>query len=214
MNRCYSFLTSHDPHSASQDANAVKAFSIIIRQAQAEDLALLSDILADSFHSKKGFMRWVYPVLRLGIYEDLRNRLRSCSPHYVCLVAVATITTELGRHEELVGTVELALRSPPSWQPHGIPYPYISNLAVKQLSRRQGVAKQLLLTCERTALEWGAQILYLHVLENNHPARQLYLQTGYQLQQIEPDYSLGLFGSSKRLFLSKRLTPPTSRGEG
>ena len=40
-----------------------------------------------SFHSGEGFVEWVYPVLRLGIYEDLKNRLRSKAEHYICLVA-------------------------------------------------------------------------------------------------------------------------------
>jgi ribosomal protein S18 acetylase RimI-like enzyme len=145
-------------------------------------------------------MRWAYPMLRLGIYEDLRNRLRSSSPHYVCLVAVAGVS------EELAGTVEIALRSPYSWQSRSSQYPYISNLAVKTSSRRRGVARQLLLACERTALEWGYSDLYLHVLENNHHARQLYLKTGYQVRLVEPSYSAWLFRHPKRLFLHKPLT--------
>lgn len=99
----------------------------------------------------------------------------------------------------------IALRSPPSWQPHASQYPYISNLAVRKSYRRQGVARQLLLACERTSLEWGFPDLYLHVLENNHQARQLYLKAGYQLRQVEPSYSAWLFGQPKRLFLQKHI---------
>lgn len=178
-----------------------------IRTAQAQDLNTLAEILTDSFHPRTGMMRWVYPVLRLGIYEDLRNRLRSTSLHYVCLVAVSSISTVTGFQEELVGTVEIALRSSSSWQPQSPKYPYISNLAVTKSFRRKGVARQLLLACERTALEWGSQNLYLHVLENNHQARQLYLKAGYQLYQVEPSYSALLMGRPKRLFLHKHLTP-------
>jgi ribosomal protein S18 acetylase RimI-like enzyme len=145
-------------------------------------------------------------MLRLGIYEDLRNRLRSTSPYYVCLVAVAEVSTVTGSREELAGTVEIALRSPPSWQPRNFQYPYISNLAVRKSCRRQGVARQLLLACEQTSLEWGYYHLYLHVLENNYQARQLYLKTGYQLRQVESSYSSWLLGRPKRLFLSKQLT--------
>ncbi|MDY7022014.1 MAG: GNAT family N-acetyltransferase, partial [Cyanobacteriota bacterium] len=46
-----------------------------IRVATPADLLTLTDVLAESFHSREGFLGWVYPILRLGIYEDLRNRL-------------------------------------------------------------------------------------------------------------------------------------------
>lgn len=209
VNPCFSFWTPYEPAPAGQDALAGSVSHITIRTAQVSDLTTLAEILADSFHPQTGIMRWAYPMLRLGIYEDLRNRLRSTSPHYVCLVAVAAVSTVAGSREELAGTVEIALR-PPSWQPRSSQYPYISNLAVKKSCRRQGVARQLLLACERTSLEWGFQDLYLHVLENNHQARQLYLKTGYQLRQVEPSYSAWLLGRPKRLFLHKHLTSVVS----
>ncbi len=206
VNPCFSFLTPYEPAPAGQDAVAASASHFTIRTAQARDLATLAEILTDSFHPETGLVRWLHPLLRLGIYEDLRNRLRSASPHYLCLVAVATDSTVAGSREELVGTVELTLRSPPSWQSRSSQYPYISNLAVRQSCRRQGVARQLLLACERTSLEWGFQDLYLHVLENNHQARQLYLKTEYQLCRVEPSYSAWLLGRPKRLFLHKNLS--------
>ena len=46
----------------------------LVRIADSKDLTQLADILASSFHSREGFVDWVYPVLRLGIYEDLKNR--------------------------------------------------------------------------------------------------------------------------------------------
>lgn len=207
VNPCFSFLTPYEPVPAGQDAIAAGASQFTVRTAQVRDLTSLAEILADSFHTRTGIMRWAYPVLRLGIYEDLRNRLRSSSPHYVCLVAVATTSTIADSREVLAGTVEIALRSPSSWQPHSSQYPYISNLAVSTSCRRRGVAKQLLLACERTAVEWGFQDLYLHVLENNYQARQLYLKTGYQLQQVEPSYGAWLLKHPKRLFLRKPLSP-------
>lgn len=206
VNPCFSFLTPYKPALAGQDTVAAGASCFTVRAAQAQDLSTLAEVLADSFHSRTGLMGWVYPMLRLGIYEDLRNRLRSASPHYVCLVAVAGVGAIANSSEKLVGTVEIALRSPPSWQLRSSQYPYISNLAVSQSCRRQGVAKQLLLACERTAIEWGFSDIYLHVLENNHQARQLYLKAGYQLHQAEPNYTGWLFGHPRRLFLHKRLT--------
>lgn len=210
MNPCFSFLTPYEPVTADQDAVGAGASRFSIRIAQVQDLTTLAEILTDSFHSRTGFMRWAYPMLKLGIYEDLRNRLRSNSRHYVCLVAVADHSTVTDANDVVAGTVEIALRSGSSWQPHPLQYPYISNLAVKKSCRRRGVAKQLLLACERTTLAWGFQDLYLHVLENNHQARQLYLKTGYELRQVEPNYGAWLLGHPKRLFLQKKLTPSTT----
>lgn len=208
VNPCFSFLTPYEPAPAGEDALAVSASHYTIRTARVQDLTTLAEILTDSFHPRTGIARWAYPMLRLGIYEDLRNRLRSNSPHYVCLVAVADVSTVTNTsYEALVGTVEVALRSPPSWQPCASHYPYISNLAVTASFRRRGIAQQLLLACERTSLEWGFQDLYLHVMENNHYARQLYLKTGYKLRQAEPSYSAWFFGRPKRLFLHKKLAP-------
>lgn len=210
VNPCFSFLTPYEPVTAGQDAVAAGASHFTVRTAQVQDLTTLAEILTDSFHPRTGLMRWAYPMLKLGIYEDLRNRLRSNSPHYVCLVAVADGSTVTDSGDVLAGTVEIALRSGPSWQSHTIQYPYISNLAVRKSCRRRGVAKQLLLACERTSLEWGFQDLYLHVLENNQQARQLYLKAGYELREVEPNYGAWLFGHPKRLFLQKKLTPTTT----
>jgi len=180
---------------------------LIIRAASQRDLSSLAQILADSFHPQNGILRWAYPLLRLGIYEDLRSRLRSISPHTICLVAVAASSNEAGASEYIAGTVEMALRSPSYWQPKVREYPYISNLAVRRSFRRQGVAMQLLHSCEQTAIEWGFGDLYLHVLENNHQARQLYLKTGYQLHQVDRSFGSCVLGQPRRLFLRKYLTP-------
>jgi ribosomal protein S18 acetylase RimI-like enzyme len=205
VNPCFSFLRSDKSASVEQNIHSANVDRCNIRTARAEDLTVLADILADSFHPRTGIIRWAYPVLRLGIYEDLRNRLRSTSPHYACFVAVTNPANALDSTGELAGTVELELRSSSSWQFRNLPYPYISNLAVRKSSRRQGIAQKLLLACEQVVLEWGFQDLYLHVLENNHQARQLYFKTGYQLRQAEPSYSIWLWQHPKRLFLHKPL---------
>ncbi len=210
VNPCFSFLTPYEPAPAGQDAVATNASHFTIRTAQARDLTTLAEILTDSFHPPTGLVRWAYPMLRLGIYEDLRNRLRSSAPHYACFVAVASVPTATGAREELAGTVELALRTPPSWQPRVPQYPYISNLAESQSCRRKGVARQLLFACEQMSLKWGFCDLYLHVLEDNHQARQLYLKTGYEQLQVESSVGAWLLGRPKRLFLHKQLTPATT----
>lgn len=181
-----------------------------VRAAQLIDLAGLTDILADSFHSRTGLRDWLYPLLRLGIYEDLKNRLRSATPDYVCLVAVRapseTEPSAANSAEDLIGTVEMALRPFHLFQFHQNKHLYLSNLAVRAEYRRQGVAYNLLVACESIALSWGFQDIYLHVLENNYQARRLYLKTGYKLQQADPSWSAWLLRQPRRLLLHKHLS--------
>jgi len=187
-----------------------RTYHFHIRAAQSVDLASLAELLADGFHSQDGIFGWAYPLLRLGIYEDLRNRLRSTPPHHICLVAIEDPTaTGTSVAEDLAGTVEMSLRSTNLWQCNGSGYPYLSNLVVHSTHRRRGVARQLLLNCERVALSWGFQDLYLHVLENNHQARQLYFKLGYRLHQVDGSWSAWLLGRPRQMFLHKHLANST-----
>lgn len=179
-----------------------------IRAAQVEDATGLTEVLADSFHSQEGVFGWAYPFLKLGIYEDLRNRLRSTTPNHICLVAVkcdaqAAITDSTS--SGLVAVIELSPRSNHAFSRDRTRCLYISNLAVRSTYRRRGVAQQLLLKCEQIALSWGFQDLYLHVLENNYQARQLYDKLGYQLEQIDFSWSGLLLRRPRQILLHKRL---------
>lgn len=111
------------------------------------------------------------------------------------------------QRDYLAGTVEMTLRSTNPWSLYSSSqYPYVSNLAVRAECRRQGVARQLLLSCERIALEWGFRDIYLHVLENNDKARRLYHKLGYRLHQVDSSWTCLLLGQPRRLLLHKRLT--------
>jgi ribosomal protein S18 acetylase RimI-like enzyme len=183
-----------------------------LRLAASKDLTQLADILALSFHGREGFVDWIYPLLRLGIYEDLKNRLRCRSEHYICLIA-ETVSCDSETPDRfanpgdcVAGTVEMALRSRLPWQVPSADYPYLSNLAVHPQYRRLGIARQLLCSCEQTALQWGFSEIYLHVLENNHAARQLYDRAGYRLEQVDGHWSAWLLGQPRRLFLRKQLS--------
>lgn len=173
-----------------------------IRAATSADLTGIAQIIAESFHSQTGFWGWAFPLFRLGIYEDLRYRLISPSPHHACLVAIDA-TPEKGN--QIVGTVELNVRFSDSWAYVQKTFPYLSNLAVNPQYRRYGVASSLLMRCEQLSQEWGFQDIYLHVLEKNYPARQLYFKQGYRVHQVESDWNTVLFNQSRQIFLHKRL---------
>ena len=202
-----SFSTDHQPAEDRQSHNYLQ-----IRAAELEDVSAIAEILADSFHAKDGLLGWAYPLLRLGIAEDVRNRLHTKAPHHRCLVAldstakVKTAGNLCSGGETLAGTLEIAVR--PSTIPWGnshLRYPYLSNLAVRPKSRRQGIAAQLLLSCEQAVLEWGFHDIYLHVLENNYQARQLYFKLGYQLHRVDNSWSNRMFGRPQQILLSKHL---------
>ena len=202
-------------------------FPIAVRSVQQQDLVSLAEVLVNSFHSKEGILGLFYPLLRMGIYEDLRSRLRNNTHRYACLVAVQAATPEtlnaahlhqlasvpgMGDLFEIsvkgrpIGTVELTVRSSQLWltrQSTG--YVYLSNLAVQAEYRCHGVAQQLLQACEQTALDWGFENIYLHVLENNPSARRLYRKAGYQLHEVEAGIGTWLMGQPKQLFLRKVL---------
>ena len=174
-----------------------------IRPASPADLSAVAQIIAESFHSQKGLWGLLFPLLRLGIYEDLRHRFASSAPHHVCLVAIDTTKEE---SNNLVGSVELGVRFSDSWAQSGQSFPYLSNLAVNPKYRRRGVASSLLLSCERVSLAWGFQDIYLHVLENNYQARQLYFKQGYRVHKVEFSWNAFILRGSQQIFLHKHLS--------
>ncbi|KAB8316277.1 GNAT family N-acetyltransferase [Tolypothrix campylonemoides VB511288] len=192
----------HSSHQKPVSAPVPASSQFQIRGAIAADLTGVAQIIAESFHSQNGFFGWLFPLLRLGIYEDLRHRLASPAPHHVCLVAVDR-TADAANN--LVGTVELGVRFSDSWIQSGKSFPYLSNLAVHPKYRRQGAASELLTGCEKVALSWGFQDLYLHVLENNHHARQLYFKLGYQVHKVESHLDAFFLRRSRQILLHKRL---------
>lgn len=204
---------SASPHEPEQFS---KPFPFHIRAARHQDLPDLAEVLASSFHRQDGLGGWIYPLFRMGIYQDLKNRLRTVGKHYACLVAVYQPLSRQairammqapgkeGFHTSAIaGTVELTIRT--MWYPNNMRYLYVSNMAVRADYRRQGIALQLLETCDRTALDWGFHDLYLHVLEENDSARKLYQKAGYQLCRTETVPGLFMFHQSRQLLLRKRL---------
>jgi ribosomal protein S18 acetylase RimI-like enzyme len=201
VNLEFSFFTPNQPNLVQPSNFAASDF--VIRDVNPEDLDSIAEILADSFHSRTGIMQWIYPVLRLGIYEDLRTRLRSKSPNQIGLVAVIPTLKDASGSECVAGTIEMGMRSCFARRsPQSL---YISNLAVSKTFRRQGVADKLLQACELKALEWGFKQLDLHVLDNNYPARQLYKKNGYKLQENEHDWISQFMNQPQKLLLRKDL---------
>ncbi len=180
--------------------------AVQVRGARLKDIKPLADVLLHSFHTGQGWASWLLPLLRLGIWEDLRTRLGGNTPYYQCLVAIreAAAKPPASEPEEILGTVEISLKP---WLPRPSATGYIANLAVVKAHRRRGIARQLLLKCEQVAKGWNCRSLSLHVLENNWGAKTLYFSLGYQCQQTEGNLRHLLFQSPRRLRLVKTLVP-------
>lgn len=180
-----------------------------VRPASLRDLDRLTDVLTASFYDRDGWRQWVYPFIRLGIYEDLKQRLKAQSPRYACLTAIAipTAGSTPTNGEAIAGTVEASLRQPWPWQ--GDRHVYISNLAVDQTFRRQGIALTLLRSCEQVAQRWSICELHLHVMEDNLAARALYRKAGFSVVQTEDSPASWLGLQARRLLMRKTLQPPT-----
>lgn len=177
--------------------------SLVIRPATLGDAQALSGLITESFHRYSGFKQWLTPLFRLGIYEDLRYRLKSRDNHHICFVACLPV----GRSESIVvGTVELNVRYVNAQAIAATKAPYISNLAVTPQYRRLGIARQLLKRCEVQVQRWNYGNIALHVLENNTAGKQLYTQCGYQITQREKTLRSQLFNHPCRLFLQKNLS--------
>lgn len=175
---------------------------LIVRAARRQDLDALAMLLADSFHSRQGWVGLLHPIFKLGIYEDLRGRLNNTSPHQVCLAAIA----HSAEGEAIAGTVEMSASNSYSLFLGRERSVYLSNLAVGESYRRRGVGSKLLRSCEQIARQWGFQEICLHVLETNSAARQLYISSGYQLRRVELGLNTFLLGQSRKMLMVKRLS--------
>lgn len=194
-----------------------QSHSFTIRHANSKDVNQVSDILTESFYRSsdrkvnfllRHFTDWAYPLLRYGIMLDLSSRFSEKNPCYACLIA-----THPANKFQAIASLEICMRHVPTKPHHGFwfweemqQYPYVFNLAVHPQWRRRGVAKQLLLAAEQTINQWGFSRLYMHVLEDNLAARNLYSLTGYSLHSAEGIVNYWLLGRPRKLLLQKKLT--------
>jgi ribosomal protein S18 acetylase RimI-like enzyme len=156
---------------------------------------------------QRSFIDWVYPLLRYGIILDLGTRFDEKTAFYTCIVA-----THKTNQSQAIASLEICMRYVPTkshpefWLVRETQqYPYIFNLAVHPQWRRRGVAKQLLIAAEKIVKQWGFSRLYMHVLEDNQPARGLYDRLGYRLHSHEGNVSYWLLGRPRRFLLQKKL---------
>ncbi|MGB3788413.1 MAG: GNAT family N-acetyltransferase [Phormidesmis sp.] len=175
-----------------------------IRSAHQKDLSQIVAVLLSSFYPQAQATQWLYWLMRLGIKEDIKTRLKTPASQYVCLVAT-TVDPESAQSGRVVGTAEISQRPCEAWRLLPPKRAYVSNLAISTAYRRQGVAHQLLQTSEKVAQRWGFHRVYLHVMADNPAARALYTQAGYQQCGVSNPILSGLGLRPERLLLSKQI---------
>ncbi|WP_219892244.1 GNAT family N-acetyltransferase, partial [Chamaesiphon polymorphus] len=188
---------------------AIDLDRIEIRAVREDEIHCVAEIVTRSFHFDRGWMGWFTPLFKLGIAEDLRHRLRSHNAglshskpqQQVCSVAVYV---DRGQ-SQVIGTIEVGIRTTNYRQPTPHRYPYISNLAVSRDFRRRGVAQQLLNSCEELTKSWGYTEIFLHVMGDNQRGRNLYQKLGYEIVSREMVWSIIPWHRPERLFLRKQL---------
>ncbi|NES99335.1 MAG: GNAT family N-acetyltransferase [Sphaerospermopsis sp. SIO1G2] len=196
------FLNSqHQP--SPRDVRIANSCQFQIRTATSADLPSIAQIIAESFHSQTGLWGWAFPLFRLGIFEDLRYRFTTTKPDQIFLVAV---DTSKGGGNKILATVEMSVRLSDSWVNIRKCFPYLSNLAVHPMYRRYGLGSSLLIRCEQVCKDWDFEDLYLHVLDNNHQAKQLYFKMGYQVEKVESCWDSFLFHNSRQILLHKHIS--------
>lgn len=175
-----------------------------IRAAQIKDLTPLVSVLLDSFYTQAKATQWLYWILRIGIQEDIKAKIKVPANQYACLVAT-TIHPDSAHSDRVIGTAEISQRPCETWQFFPPQRAYLSNLAISPEHRRRGAARQLISTCETVARGWGFRHVYLHVMADNAAAKRLYEQSGYQLCEVSNPVLSALGLRPQRLLLSKRI---------
>ncbi|MGB3299869.1 MAG: GNAT family N-acetyltransferase [Phormidesmis sp.] len=184
--------------------------SFRIRAAQPKDLAQIVTVLLTSFYAQAKATHWLYWLLRMGIQEDIRVKIKSPAGQYACVVAT-TLHPTSAQSGAVIGTAEVSQRPCETWQLFPPKRAYLSNLAIDPAYRREGVAQQLIATCESVALSWGFHSVYLHVMADNVAAQALYARAGYQQREVSNPVLSRLGIRTQRLLLSKRVSKMASK---
>ena len=67
-----------------------------IRAAHLKDLPQIVTVLLTSFYAQAQSTQWLYWILRIGIQEDIKPRIKTPASQYACLVAT-TVGTDSGQ---------------------------------------------------------------------------------------------------------------------
>lgn len=141
------------------------------------DIRGLGDLLHDCVQAGAA-VSFVLPFSREEAAAFWRNKVLPAVQDGTCRVVVAR------RHEQIVGTVQVDLATPPN-QPHR---GEIKKLLVDPSARRAGIARALMLAIEEQARDAQRTLLTLDTA--SAAAEHLYASLGYVRVGVIPRFSL------------------------
>jgi ribosomal protein S18 acetylase RimI-like enzyme len=141
------------------------------------DVASLAKLLHDCVHAGAS-VSFILPFSRDDAAVFWRDKILPTVQAGTCRVLVAR------RDDEIVGTVQLDLATPPN-QPHR---GEIRKLLVHPSARRAGIARALMLAIEEHAREANRSLLTLDTASDG--AERLYASLGYVRVGVIPGFSI------------------------
>ena len=142
-----------------------------------QDIRGLGDLLHDCVHDGAS-VSFILPFSREDAAAFWRNKVLPAVHDGTCRVVVAR------RDEQIVGTVQVDLATPPN-QPHR---GEIKKLLVHPAARRAGIARALMLAIEEQARDAHRTLLTLDTASAG--AEHLYASLGYVRVGVIPRFSL------------------------
>ena len=135
-------------------------------------MSKVAQILVKAFYEPSRLLQHFHNLKEL---DRLQSNFPYSDPNHFMFVA------ESKCDQQIVGCVDIDMRK--SILKNAPPRPYLSDLAVHEKWRRKGIARDLILKCEKTALEANKKTLYLRVESANEVALRMYFGLGYSWQQ-------------------------------
>jgi ribosomal protein S18 acetylase RimI-like enzyme len=195
------YLSTHPPVVRNEQFSTPKAGTVTVRTLEQADIVQAANVIGDSFNIGAAFGRWLMPLFKLGIREDLYSRWREQDPQR----AVALVATISRSTTQVVGTIEVTNRGTLYHASLSKRYAYIANLAVDGNYRSLGIGRQMVTQCESIAREWGFGYIYLHVMAENPAANHLYKKLGFEQLCSDRTWHFLPWKRASRLFLRKAL---------
>jgi ribosomal protein S18 acetylase RimI-like enzyme len=195
------YLSTHPPVARNEQFSTPKAGTVTVRTLEQADIVQAANVIGDSFQIGAAFGRWLMPLFKLGIREDLYSRWREQDPQR----AVALVATISRSTPQVVGTIEVTNRGTLYHASLAKRYAYIANLAVDDNYRSIGIGRQMVTQCESIAREWGFGYIYLHVMAENPAANHLYKKMGFEQLCSDRTWHFLPWKRASRLFLRKAL---------
>ena len=151
-----------------------------------KDLTQAANLVVKGFYPPSPIMKYFHQIKEL---DRLQSNFPYDDSNHSMYVAVSKID-----NKTVIGFVDIDFRR--TKRRYAPPRPYLSDLVVSEKWRRRGIAKNLILTCERRALQLREKTLYLRVEQSNSKALNMYYSLGYD---FEPSKIFGVIDTTMLL---------------